>query len=92
MSGPDTRLVRDDRDNEDPNKQYCLYCEKEKPEKKPYENSVTSNIRSHILRQHKIDIKAAPGRIQATTLEQLWQLYFKAQASGQTEAINDQVF
>ncbi len=55
-----TRLVRDDRDNKDPNKQYCLYYEKEKPEKKLYENSVTLNIRSHILRQHKIDIKAAP--------------------------------
>lgn len=49
-------------------------------------------MRKHIERNHKIQIELTPSRIQTTTLQQLKQLYLKAESSGQTSEIDTQVF
>jgi hypothetical protein len=58
----------------------------------PYGAPVASNIRKHLLAKHKIDVPVEPSRIQAKTLEKLQQLYIKANDSGETEEIDNQVF
>ena len=45
-----------------------------------------------IDRTHKIQIDIAPSQIQVAALQQLKQLYLKAESSGQTSEIDTQVF
>jgi hypothetical protein len=49
-------------------------------------------MRKHLKAKHAIIVEVEPGRIQATTLEKLRQLYAQAKSSGQTEEIDNQVF
>ena len=67
---------------------YCIYCMKEPI----YGSNNSSNMRKHIERNHKIQVELTPSRIQTTTLQQLKQLYLKAESSGQTSEIDTQVF
>ena len=49
-------------------------------------------MRTHLQRKHEIDVETSVSQVQATALMQLEQLYLRAQSSGQTEAIDAQVF
>jgi hypothetical protein len=49
-------------------------------------------MRAHLQTKHAIIIEREPGLIQATTVQQLQQLYLQADSSGQTEEIDAQVF
>ena len=49
-------------------------------------------MRKHIERNHKIQVELTTSRIQTTALQQLKQLYLKAESSGQTREIDTQVF
>jgi hypothetical protein len=49
-------------------------------------------MRKHIERNHKIQVELTPSRIQTTTLQQLKQLYLKAESSSQTSKVDTQVF
>jgi hypothetical protein len=46
----------------------------------------------HLLLKHQIDIERDLSPIQAATIQQLQQLYLRAELSGQIEDINTQVF
>jgi hypothetical protein len=75
-------------DGEDPKLKYCIHC----TTTPIYGTSVTTNMRRHLLLKHQIDIEREPGPIQAATIQQLQQLYLRAESSGQTEDIDTQVF
>ena len=75
-------------DGEDPKLKYCTYCTTDPV----YGTSISTNMRKHLQSQHKIDVEVGVGHIQSTTLQQLKQLYSRAQSSGQTEDIDSQVF
>ena len=49
-------------------------------------------MRNHLKAKHKISIERTLSPIQATTIQQLQQLYLRAESSGQTDDINAQVF
>ena len=49
-------------------------------------------MQAYLQTKHTIIIKREPGPIQATTAQQLQQLYLRADESGQTEEIDAQVF
>ena len=49
-------------------------------------------MRAHLQTKHAIVIEREPGPIQATTVQQLQQLYLRADLSGQTEEIDSQIF
>jgi len=49
-------------------------------------------MRKHLESKHAIVVEVTPGQIQTKTLQQLQQLYLKAESSSQTEEINAQVF
>jgi hypothetical protein len=76
------------RDGEDSSLRYCIHC----TEEPIYKTSVTTNMRWHLQTKHQIIVNRTPGLIQATTTQQLQQLYLRAESSGETEAINTQVF
>ena len=57
-----------------------------------YKTIVTTNIQAYLQTKHAIIIKQEPSLIQATTVQQLQQLYLRADLSGQTEEIDAQVF
>jgi hypothetical protein len=46
----------------------------------------------HLRSKHEIIVKVAPSPIQAATIQQLQQLYLRAESSGQTEEIDTQIF
>ena len=77
-----------DNENPDPKLRYCKHCTNDTP----YSTSISSNMRKHLKSKHKIDIEVALSRIQATALQQLQQLYLRAEGSGQTNEIDRQVF
>jgi hypothetical protein len=76
------------RETEIPGQKYCNYC----TEEPIYHSTNSSNMRKHIDRTHKIQIDIAPSQIQVAALQQLKQLYLKAESSGQTSEIDTQVF
>src|SRR5271167_1289295 len=78
------------RNNEDPAVKYCNYCTD--PNTPIYFSSISSNMRKHLESKHAIVVEVTLGQIQTKTLQQLQQLYLKAESSGQTEEINAQVF
>ena len=74
---------------EDSTEVYCIYC---KPPNKIYSLLVTTNFRLHLRTAHQITIKVEPSKLKSEVLDQLSQLYLQAEASGQTEEIDCQVF
>lgn len=49
-------------------------------------------MRKHLKSQHRIDVEIPMSQVQAATLQQLEQLYLRAELSGQTDEIDAQVF
>jgi hypothetical protein len=81
------RKARDDEDP-DPKLKYCTHC----TTPSIYCTSISTNMRKYLKGQHKIDVEIPISRVQATTLQQLEQLYLRAELLGQTEEIDAQVF
>jgi hypothetical protein len=77
-------------DDEDPDYLYCTRCTD--PDKKPYGSNIATNMKNHLARAHEIIIEKTAGKIQATVVQQLKQLYLQAEVSGQTDEIDTQVF
>jgi len=75
-------------DGEDPKLKYCIHC----TTTPIYRTSITTNMRHHLSSKHQIVVERDPGSIQAATIQQLQQLYLRAESSGQTEDIDTQVF
>ena len=73
-----------DREDSDSKLKYCTHC--------TTSPVYSTNMQKHLKGQHKIDVEVSVSRIQSTTLQQLEQLYLRAQSSGQTEDIDSQVF
>jgi hypothetical protein len=48
-------------------------------------------MRNHLNSKHQIIVESAPGPVQTATINQLQQLYIRAESSGQTETIDVQV-
>ena len=75
-------------DGEDPKLRYCIHC----TTTPIYGTAVTTNMRAYLQTKHDVIIEREPSLIQATTVQQLQQLYLRADLSGQTEEIDAQVF
>ena len=77
-------------DDEDPDSKlkYCTYY----TTLKIYCMNINFNMWKHLRAWHNIDIDIAVSQVQATTLQQLEQLYLQAKSSSQIEEINAQVF
>ena len=73
---------------EDPKLKYCIHC----TTTPIYGTSVTTNMQKHLLLKHQIDIERDLSLIQAATIQQLEQLYLRAESSSQTADIDTQVF
>src|SRR5271167_4675326 len=76
------------RAGEDPTQKYCIHCTTDPI----FKTTVTTNMRNHLKARHKIIVERTLSPIQATTIQQLQQLYLQAESSGQTNDINTQVF
>ena len=72
------------RDKEDPQLKYCIHC----TTPHSYGTTVTTNMRNHLTKMHGITVSRTPGTIQNTVLQQLQQLYVRAESSGQTNEID----
>jgi hypothetical protein len=77
-----------EEDGEDSKLRYCIHC----TTTPIYGTIVTTNMRAHLQTKHAIIVEREPSLIQATTVQQLQQLYLRADLSGQTEEIDAQVF
>jgi hypothetical protein len=75
-------------DGEDPKLKYCIHC----TTIPIYATMVTTNMRAHLQAKHSIAIERQLGLVQATTVQQLEQLYLRANLSSQTKQIDTQVF
>jgi hypothetical protein len=64
---------------------YCLYCE---ASNQIYHSTVATNFRRHLEADHTIVINAEVGLVQAEVIQQLQQLYLKAEESSQTKEID----
>jgi hypothetical protein len=74
-------------DNEDPEKKYCNYCTKES-RKTIYSSNNSSSMHKHIRTIHNIEVKLAVSKIQQVALQQLRELYQKAEAAVETNEID----
>ena len=66
--------------------QYCVYCTESS-----YGSSVTTNMQNHLKSKHQISIEPTLSILQQSIINQLQQLYLKAESSGQTQQIDTQV-
>ena len=57
-----------------------------------FKTTVTTNLRNHLKTKHKIIVEGTLSPIQATTIQQLQQLYLQAESLRQTDDIDAQVF
>jgi len=76
-------------DGEDPAYRYCIHCTTNPIFKT---KMAPTNLQSHLKSKHAIFVGVTSGRIQSKALEQLKELYNRAELSGQTEEIDAQVF
>jgi hypothetical protein len=75
------------RDSEKPAYKYCNYC----TEDPIYGSDNSSNMRKHLQGRHEINVEVAVNRVQEAVLQQLKELYRRAESSGQTSEIDTQV-
>ena len=75
-------------DDEDLKFKYCTYY----TAFEIYCTNISFNMQKHLQTHHNVDIDIAVNQVQATTLQQLKQLYFWAELSDQIKSINAQVF
>src|ERR1700722_7369082 len=73
---------------EDPTQKYCIHCTTDPI----FKTTVTTNMQNHLKARHKIIVERTPSLIQATTIQQLQQLYLWAESLGQIDNIDAQVF
>jgi hypothetical protein len=66
---------------------YCIHCTESS-----YGTSVTTNMRNHLQKNHQISVESIPSGIQQATIDQLEQLYRKAESLGQTQQVDTRVF
>jgi hypothetical protein len=79
-------------DGEDPAYQYCIRCTEENIVPIFKVKGVPTNLRRHLSAIHSIIVDTTVGYIQAKALQQLRELYNRAESSGQTEEIDDYIF
>jgi hypothetical protein len=79
-------------DGEDPAYKYCIPCTEENAIPIFKVKGVPTNLRAHLKSKHSIFVNVAVGHIQATALQQLKELYTRAESSGQTEEIDTYIF
>lgn len=79
-------------DGEDPAYKYCIPCTEENIIPIFKVKGVPTNLRSHLKSKHSIFVDVAVGHVQATALQQLRELYTRAESSGQTEEIDAHIF
>ena len=79
---------RSARPGEDSTQKYCIHCTTDPI----FKTTVTTNLRNHLKTKHKIIVEGTQSPIQATTIEQLQQLYLQAESLRQTDNIDAQVF
>jgi hypothetical protein len=80
-----TRTARNEEDSE---LKFCIHC----TESSSYDTSVTTNMRKHLESKHEIIVDRISDSVQTETIQQLQQLYTRAQSSDQTEEIDTQVY
>jgi hypothetical protein len=87
-----TRMGRPDT-TEDPKQRYCLVCERENLVP-IYATTVTTNQRNHLKSKHSvtIEVERELSPLHSEVIEQLQQLYLKAESSGKTSEIDTKVF
>ena len=81
-------VSHDDDEDSDSKWRYCTHC----TTSSIYFSNISFNMWKHLKRQHKINVEIAVSQIQATTVQQLEQLYLQAKLSDQTKEIDAQVF
>jgi hypothetical protein len=82
-----SRMAREE-DRENPEERYCIHC-KENP---IYSTKVTTNLWNHLKSNHSIIVVRTLGQVQAAIINQLEQLYLRAESSSQTNDIDIKVF
>ena len=79
-------------DGEDPAYKYCIPCTKENAVPIFKTKGIPSNLQAHLKAKHSILVDVTIGYIQAKALEQLKELYSRAESSSQTEEIDTHIF
>ena len=81
-------LTWDEDDDLDSKLKYCTHY----TTFSVYYTNISFNMWKHLKSWHKINVKIPVNQVQATTLQQLEQLYLQAMLSDQIKAIDAQVF
>ena len=79
-------------DGEDSAYRYCIRCTEENIVPIFKVRGVPTNLQRHLAAVHSIIVDIAVGHIQAKALQQLKELYNRAESSGQTEEIDTYIF
>ena len=74
--------------NENPAFFYCSLCD---PPNQAYGTNTSSNMKKHLLTRHAIVVEKAISKLQVSVVQQLTELYAKAEASGQTDQLDSKV-
>ena len=67
-------------DKEDLNLWHCLQCEA-KGRQDPIITNISTNIRNHLIKVHKIKLLSTVSQVELRAIEQLKHLYLKVQAA-----------
>jgi hypothetical protein len=78
--------------DEDPAYKYCIPCTTNNIVPIFKTKGVSSNLRSHLKTKHSIFVDILVGPVQAKAIEQLRELYNRAELSGQTEEVDTHIF
>ena len=76
---------------EDLNLWHCLQCEAE-GRQDPMITNISTNIRNHLIKVHKIKLPSTASQVELRAIEQLKHLYLKVQAAGTVNEFEAQVF
>jgi hypothetical protein len=79
-------------DGEDSAYRYCIHCTEENIVPIFKVKGVPTNLRRHLAAVHSIIVDITVGHIQAKALQQLKELYNRAESSSQTEEIDTHIF
>jgi hypothetical protein len=79
-------------DGEDPTYRYCIRCTEENIVPIFKVKGIPMNLRRHLTAVHSIIVDITVGYVQAKALQQLKELYNRAESSSQTEEIDTYIF
>jgi hypothetical protein len=79
-------------DGEDPAYRYCIRCTEENIVPIFKVKGIPTNLRRHLAAVHSIIVDITVGYVQAKALQQLKELYNRAESSSQTEEIDTYIF